>query len=486
MTTDAGPSTLRRVRSTPQVRAEASSGCYPHDAGLTGVEELGRRRCASLIARPCELGITPDENEADPLDAISLPPSDVAPPHRKPRRFLSAVSGFVRRMNPKHLRRSSALYDPPHLRPTGNTCVACQDLIIGLDIRAPCGHFYDKTCAVTLFRSALKDETLFPPRCCGRKVPFAKVRPHMTSDDVSYFHIRRREVQTLKRVYCADPVCSRFLAAAYTGTWRFRTKVHTCPNPSCDTRTCGRCKTAVSRKNKHVCALDKDHHEVIALGQHERWARCPGCQNMIELQDGCHHMTCRCQTQFCYLCSAKWKTCTCSQWPNETEIMGEMVGAEDVLLDAEQQANLARLADLAGVGPPPDDTPTIQAPPPESPPPSYYHPCCVSSPSSPTNSSYYPAPLDPSSSSPSTPSPEEPSFLVPSDRLITYRALTPEEKREEAINRLRNDFSCSHDTMKYRSTDGDCYVCGIYCRVYTFQCYSCEVVLCAECRWLRM
>jgi hypothetical protein len=28
-------------------------------------------------------------------------------------------------------------------------------------------------------------------------------------------------------------------------------------------------------------------------------------------------MTCRCSTQFCYLCAALWKTCDCRQWDDQ-------------------------------------------------------------------------------------------------------------------------------------------------------------------------
>ncbi|OSX63329.1 hypothetical protein POSPLADRAFT_1080865, partial [Postia placenta MAD-698-R-SB12] len=50
---------------------------------------------------------------------------------------------------------------------------------------------------------------------------------------------------------------------------------------------------------------------VLALGETQGWARCPGCETMIELNHGCFHMTCRCKTEFCYVCQARWKTCTC-------------------------------------------------------------------------------------------------------------------------------------------------------------------------------
>ena len=29
---------------------------------------------------------------------------------------------------------------------------------------------------------------------------------------------------------------------------------------------------------------------------------------------GCHHMTCICKKQFCYVCTGTWKTCGCPQW----------------------------------------------------------------------------------------------------------------------------------------------------------------------------
>lgn len=38
---------------------------------------------------------------------------------------------------------------------------------------------------------------------------------------------------------------------------------------------------------------------------------------MIELTTGCFHMTCRCKTQFCYLCSSPWKTCQCPRWDEQ-------------------------------------------------------------------------------------------------------------------------------------------------------------------------
>jgi len=45
---------------------------------------------------------------------------------------------------------------------------------------------------------------------------------------------------------------------------------------------------------------------------------------MIELDAGCNHITCRCKTEFCYVCCALWKTCACSEWDDERGLAEEV------------------------------------------------------------------------------------------------------------------------------------------------------------------
>ena len=40
---------------------------------------------------------------------------------------------------------------------------------------------------------------------------------------------------------------------------------------------------------------------------------------MVELTEGCNHMTCRCTAEFCIVCGLKWKTCDCP-WFNYEQI----------------------------------------------------------------------------------------------------------------------------------------------------------------------
>ena len=42
------------------------------------------------------------------------------------------------------------------------------------------------------------------------------------------------------------------------------------------------------------------------MGEKSGWRRCYKCRNLVELTQGCTHMTCRCKAQFCYICGAVW------------------------------------------------------------------------------------------------------------------------------------------------------------------------------------
>ncbi|KAF8553207.1 hypothetical protein OG21DRAFT_1273259 [Imleria badia] len=206
-------------------------------------------------------------------------------------------------------------------RPTGHNCVICTDPIHSVEIRAPCGHYYDIGCATDLFQSATRDETLFPPRCCGQNVPFGRIRPHLSPALITAFQQKKAEFSTLKRVYCSSPTCSRFLGPVSEGI--FGGRVYSCPAPRCRRRTCGKCREQHSGDRTHVCRPDAGATQVLELSRASGWARCPGCSHMIELHLGCFHTTCRCGTEFCYLCRARWKTCECPQWDEQRLVVDE-------------------------------------------------------------------------------------------------------------------------------------------------------------------
>ncbi|KAI0361831.1 hypothetical protein OH77DRAFT_466696 [Trametes cingulata] len=186
-----------------------------------------------------------------------------------------------------------------------DTCVICMEVIEGDAVYAPCGHCYDVDCFLDLVRAAVVDESLFPPACCRQPFPTEEVRAHLDRKLRKQFDEKTLEFGTANRVYCHEPTCSTFLGAA---THSARALMCT----TCGRYTCGHCKGAAHSRN--VRCTSTEDAEVLALAEQEGWKQCPRCGHLVELAFGCYHMTCRCRHEFCYLCTAPWKTCNCDQW----------------------------------------------------------------------------------------------------------------------------------------------------------------------------
>lgn len=51
--------------------------------------------------------------------------------------------------------------------------------------------------------------------------------------------------------------------------------------------------------------------EFVEVAEQAGWRKCYNCSAMVELKEGCNHMTCRCTAEFCMVCGLKWKSCDC-------------------------------------------------------------------------------------------------------------------------------------------------------------------------------
>ena len=380
--------------------------------------------------------------------------------------------------------------------PTGHDCVICQDPIYGAEIRAPCNHYYDISCITDLFESATRDETLFPPRCCKQNIPFAQVQPHLSQTLIATFQEKKIEFSTLKRVYCSSPTCSRFLGPLSEGD--FASKVYTCPGLECWRETCGKCRQEHNGDWGHVCRPDADATEVLELSRASGWSRCPGCSQMIELNVGCFHMTCRCRTEFCYLCRARWKTCPCPQWDES-----RLFSAAEERVDAQLGAGRERGArhDAAALRPHPAPAPAPAARNPfailehvEEPVQTIPQQWPELAPSAPTTRPVVRPPTASNSNGrhttptaawptrtwantatfatsdeeywPETPSTSDEDYLpeFTPDIINGMR----ERMIREMMERLRIDHDCDHTQWRFQDEDGFCDSCGDYLPLYLF------------------
>ncbi|RPD65691.1 hypothetical protein L226DRAFT_235378 [Lentinus tigrinus ALCF2SS1-7] len=413
-----------------------------------------------------------------------------------------------------------------HNRLTGHDCVSCMDPIRGVEVRTPCGHYYDKTCILELFEAAMKDESLFPPRCCRQRIPFASVSSYMGAASVTKLRERTLEFGTQKRVYCAKPSCSRFLGKQYEGNLPYiRVPRFQCTAPGCTTVTCSSCKNEVKSGLMHQCQASNADDHVLAMGQRSGWARCPGCETMIELNMGCYHMTCRCRTEFCYLCRALWKTCACAQWDERRLLAAAEARAEaQIRFGGPQRAPVhppreppAPAAPAAPIARPPvveerlqglrRDVLAAQPPLPRPNAASTITRTHTTRPQAPpagaSSSRAAPRPLPSSSTRPATVSQSQsttaadPYSIVEALRAITedtQTRLRPQaankRDREELVQhwmeRLRVDHDCNHGAWTYRRGAGKCEVCHDRLPLYLFRCNGCEMMACRRCRWNRL
>ncbi|KAI6107757.1 hypothetical protein EDD16DRAFT_1694885 [Pisolithus croceorrhizus] len=299
------------------------------------------------------------------------------------------------------------------------------------------------------------------------------MKPHFSRDLVTQFQEKSRELGTLNRVYCARQTCSRFLGPL-TETL-FGVTVYDCSAPNCGTRTCASCRGQYDGW-MHTCRRDQGAEHVLNLGHTEGWSRCPGCSQLIELGMGCYHMTCRCRTEFCYLCRARWKTCRCPQWDER-----RLIAAAEQRVDAQlgggghhlrlRNVRRAELVDpLQPVQPRAPSDPVVQ-PRAQLVQPRALHavpavrtPVAILLPD--TNGST----TDPSSTSTSN--------------VGTHNDTTCQRMIRETAERLRIDHDCQH-TWKYRHGEGRCENCH-HTLLYLFRCVRCEMLVCNRCHRNRL
>ncbi|KXS95993.1 hypothetical protein AC578_8103 [Pseudocercospora eumusae] len=188
---------------------------------------------------------------------------------------------------------------------TEYTCSVCGDRYPSAQtIKVECEHRYCIDCAKGLFRRATKDETLFPPRCCKKSIDPLLVKRHMSADEVDAFDAAAVEFSTVDKVYCSNRSCGKFIPPALIES---RTRAARCGQ--CGFYTCSMCKNEQHLKTD--CPDDPALRETRELAKQMGWQTCPRCPTVVQLRSGCHHMTCRCQAHFCYVCGVPWKNCSC-------------------------------------------------------------------------------------------------------------------------------------------------------------------------------
>lgn len=146
-----------------------------------------------------------------------------------------------------------------------------------------CGHHYCPGCLHTLFDLSIKNETLFPTRCCQVSIPLDSARPFLSATLAQKFLEKRLELSTPDRTYCSRSTCSSFIPPAEISTW---TSTATCFQ--CLTATCTICKGPAHDGN---CPPDVRTQLVLDVARQQGWQRCYNCRHLVERDNGCNQIT---------------------------------------------------------------------------------------------------------------------------------------------------------------------------------------------------
>jgi hypothetical protein len=152
------------------------------------------------------------------------------------------------------------------------------------------------------FRAALEGNPSHPFQCCGEAVPI-ELHPDLTPEFRRRYDRMTLERATPNPVYCANIVCGQFIPPAqYRGP------------DSAVCEICGYLTCRLCRNYGHgggACPEDVQMQQAEALAAANGWRRCPNCREMVEREHGCNHMTCRCGSEWCYVCGRRtWRNCT--------------------------------------------------------------------------------------------------------------------------------------------------------------------------------
>lgn len=156
-----------------------------------------------------------------------------------------------------------------------------------------------------IFTRSLQDSTLFPAKCCGVLLDPDPLSDALTDEILKEYTQKKAEFDDHDKTYCHISPCSTYIPPSKIVAGRARCF-------KCEAITCASCK-----KECHggCCTKNKDEKEILATAaiagekspfhvseskqeakkpyQYLGWQRCSSCRSLIELKDGCNHVTVR-------------------------------------------------------------------------------------------------------------------------------------------------------------------------------------------------
>lgn len=164
-------------------------------------------------------------------------------------------------------------------------CSICTDEVpqsTSMQSHCPERHVYCKNCLRRFVFEAMKDESMYPLKCCKVEIPNYLTENFLTPAEFQQYRELRVEYSTANRIYCTNSTCFKFIPPYSVSGIQATCQL-------CDTKVCTLCKQ--ESHPGRICQRDQTLQEVLQVANGEGWRSCFRCHRIVDLMHGCNHIT---------------------------------------------------------------------------------------------------------------------------------------------------------------------------------------------------
>jgi hypothetical protein len=170
-------------------------------------------------------------------------------------------------------------------------CLVCMndELPVHKTVKLSCGHRMCHSCLKRQFTLSVQDPQHMPPRCCTSEHIPLKYAERLFDDKFKILWNKKyQEYTTSNRLYCPSKGCGQWIKPSRIrmdlGTGRKYARCGTC-----STKVCVLCNERFHTRRE--CPKDEETNRLVEMAKEQGWQRCYNCKAVVELKEGCNHMT---------------------------------------------------------------------------------------------------------------------------------------------------------------------------------------------------